>query len=73
MVASNCFQIGMVNIGKGLQYSTSTQAADPTAAFAIPLIEKALAGQTIPKRSLMEESRITKDNLDKWRDICGGA
>ena len=46
VVASNCFKIGMVNIGKGLQYGTSTQATDPTATFAIPLIEKALAGQT---------------------------
>jgi ABC-type sugar transport system substrate-binding protein len=73
VVASNCFEIGMVNIGKGLQYGTSTQAADPTAAFAIPLIEKALAGENIPKRSLMEESRITKDNVEQWRAICGGA
>ena len=73
VVASNCFQIGMVNIGNGLQYGTSTQAAEPTATFAIPLIEKALAGQTIPKRSLIEESRITKDNLDKFREFCSAA
>jgi ABC-type sugar transport system substrate-binding protein len=73
VVGSNCFQIGMVNIGKGLQYGTSTQATEPTATFAIPLIEKVLAGQTIPKRSLIEESRITKDNLDKFREFCSAA
>ena len=73
VVASNCFQIGMVNIGKGLQYGTSTQATEPTAMFAIPLIEKALAGQKIPKRSLIEEWRITKDNLDKFREFCSAA
>ena len=73
VVGSNCFQIGMVNIGKGLQYGTSTQATEPTARFAIPLIEKALAGQPIPKRSLIEESRITKDNLDKFREFCSAA
>jgi hypothetical protein len=32
-----------------------------------------LAGQTIPKRSLIEESRITKDNLDKFREFCSAA
>ena len=73
VVGSNCFQIGMVNVGKGLMYGTSTQATEPTAMFAIPLIEKALAGQPIPKRSLMEESRITKDNLDKFKEFCSAA
>jgi ABC-type sugar transport system substrate-binding protein len=73
VVGSNCFRIGMVNIGKGLMYGTSTQATEPTATFAIPLIEKVLAGQTIPKRSLIEESRITKDNLDKFREFCSAA
>jgi len=73
VVASNCFEIGMVNIGKGLQYGTSTQAPNPTALFAIPLLEKALVGQEIPKRSLMQESRVTKENLEDWRGFCGGA
>ena len=45
VVGSNCFKIGTVNIGNGLQYGSATQAADPTAAFVFPLLEKALAGQ----------------------------
>ena len=73
VTASNCFAIGMVNIGNGLQYGTATQAPEPTALFAIPLLEQVLAGQTIPKRSLYQESRITKDNLDKWKVFCGSA
>lgn len=73
VVASNCFKIGMVNIGKGLQYGTSTQAPKPTALFAIPILEKALTGQAIPKRSLMKEARVTEANLDKWRAFCSAA
>ena len=73
VTASNCFEIGMVNIGNGLQYGTATQASEPTALFAIPLLEQVLAGKTIPKRSLYEESRIAKDNLDKWKVFCGSA
>jgi ABC-type sugar transport system substrate-binding protein len=73
VTASNCFAIGMVNIANGTQYGTATQAPEPTAAFAVPLIEQALAGKSIPKRSLYQESRITKDNLDKWKTFCGGA
>jgi ABC-type sugar transport system substrate-binding protein len=73
VVASNCFKIGMVNIGNGLQYGTSTQAPHPTALFAVPLLEKALAGQKIPKLSLMTEARVTKANLAKWRGFCSAA
>ena len=73
VVASNCFKIGMVNVGKGLQYGSATQATEPTAMFALPLMEKALAGQKIPKRSLIEEWRITKDNLDKYLEYCSAA
>ena len=47
VVASNCFKIGTVNIGNGLQYGSAAQAADPTAAFVLPLLEKTLAGQEI--------------------------
>ena len=73
VTASNCFEIGMVNIGNGLQYGTATQAPEPTAMFAVPLLEQLLAGKTIPKRSLYQETRITKDNLDKWKVFCGSA
>lgn len=73
VTASNCFAIGMVNIANGSQYGTATQAPEPTAAFAVPLIEQVLAGKKISKRSLYEESRITKDNLDKWKAFCGSA
>src|SRR5580704_5694088 len=73
VVASNCFKIGTVNVGNGLQYGSATQAADPTAAFALPLLEKALAGQDIPKRSLMTEGRITKETLDKYLEYCSAA
>jgi ABC-type sugar transport system substrate-binding protein len=73
VVASNCFKIGTVNVGNGLQYGSATQAADPTAAFVLPLLEKALAGQDIPKRSLMTEGRITKQTLDKYLEYCSAA
>jgi ABC-type sugar transport system substrate-binding protein len=73
VTASNCFAIGMDNIGNGTQYGTATQAPAPTATFAVPLIEKALAGKPIPKRSLYDETRITKENLDKWKTFCGSA
>jgi ribose transport system substrate-binding protein len=73
VVASNCFKIGMVNIAKGTQYGTATQAPQPTAKFAIPLLESALAGKAIPKRSLMSEARVTKANLNKWRAFCSAA
>ena len=73
VTGSNCFEIGMVNISNGLQYGTSTQAMGPTATFATPLIEQALVGKPIPKRTLYEESRITRDNVDKWKTFCGGA
>ncbi|HET7717431.1 MAG TPA: sugar ABC transporter substrate-binding protein [Bauldia sp.] len=73
VVASNCFEIGMVNIAEGLQYGTATQAPEPTAQFAVPLIEKALAGESIPELSLMEESRITRENVEEWKEFCGGA
>jgi len=39
----------------------------------LPLLEKALAGQDIPKRSLMTEGRITKDTLDKYLEYCSAA
>lgn len=73
VVASNCFKIGTVNIENGLEYGTATQAAHPTALFVIPLLEKALAGQPIPKRSLMTEGRITKQTLDQYREACSAA
>jgi hypothetical protein len=46
---------------------------DPTAAFVLPLLEKAIAGQEIPKRSLMTEGRITKDTLEKYLECCSAA
>lgn len=73
VVGSNCFKIGMINIAKGLEYGTATQAAHPTALFVIPLLEKALAGEKIPKLSLMTEGRVTKETLDKYRDFCSAA
>lgn len=73
VTGSNCFEIGIVNISNGLQYGTSTQAMVPTALFAAPLIEQALVGKTIPKRTLYKESRITRDNVDKWKAFCSGA
>lgn len=73
VVASNCFEIGMVNIANGSQYGTATQAPETTAEFAVSLIEQALAGEEIPKLSLMEETRITKDNVAEWEEACGGA
>jgi ABC-type sugar transport system substrate-binding protein len=73
VVASNCFKIGTVNIANGTQYGSATQAADPTAAFVLPLLEKAIAGQEIPKRSLMTEGRITKETLDKYLEYCSAA
>jgi ABC-type sugar transport system substrate-binding protein len=73
VVASNCFKIGTVNIDNGTQYGSATQAAHPTALFVLPLLEKALAGQEIPKRSLMTEGRITKETMDQYRDFCSAA
>lgn len=73
VVASNCFKIGTVNVDNGLQYGSATQAAHPTALFVLPLLEKALAGQEIPKRSLMTEGRITKETMDQYRDFCSAA
>lgn len=73
VVASNCFKIGTINIDNGLQYGSSTQAADPTAAFVLPLLEKALAGEVIPKRSLTAEGRITKETLETYRESCSAA
>jgi ABC-type sugar transport system substrate-binding protein len=73
VVASNCFKIGTVNIGNGLQYGTATQAAHPTGLFVLPLLEKALVGQEIPKRSLMTEGRVTKETLDQYLDFCSAA
>jgi ABC-type sugar transport system substrate-binding protein len=72
VVASNCFEIGMNNIEAGLQYGTATEAPVPTAEFAIPLVEQVLAGQEIPHRSLMEEVRITKENVKEMRSVCAG-
>ena len=72
VVASNCFEVGMVNIASGAQYGTGTQAAVPTADFALPLVEKALAGQEIPRLSLMKEVRITKENVEKMKSVCSG-
>jgi ABC-type sugar transport system substrate-binding protein len=73
VVGSNCFKIGTVNVGNGLEYGSATQASHPTAVFALPLLEKALAGQEIPKRSLMTEGRITKETLDKYLEYCSAA
>src|SRR5580658_389908 len=73
VVASNCFKIGTVNIDNGTQYGSATQAAHPTALFVLPLLEKALAGQEIPKRSLMTEGRITKETMDQYRNFCSAA
>lgn len=72
VVASNCFEIGMVNIANGTQYGTATEAPVPTAQFAIPLVEKVLAGQEIPHRSLMQEVKITKANVDEMKAVCAG-
>lgn len=73
VVASNCFKIGTVNIANGLQYGSATEAAHPTGIFALPMLEKALVGQPIPKRSLVTEGRITKETLDQYRDYCSAA
>jgi ABC-type sugar transport system substrate-binding protein len=73
VVGSNCFKIGTVNVENGLQYGSATEAAHPTAEFMLPLLEKALAGQEIPKRSLMTEGRITKETLDKYLEYCSAA
>lgn len=73
VVASNCFKIGIENIEKGLQFGTSTQAANEVADFAVPLIEDFLKGQDIPKVSLTKEFPITKDNVADWKDACSVA
>ena len=73
VVASNCFKIGMEDIAKGLQYGTSTEAAEPDADFMLPLLERAIAGEKIPKLSLMTEAPITKANLSKWIGFCSAA
>src|SRR3984957_20403912 len=45
VVASNCFKIGTVNVGNGLQYGSRPRGADPTPAVAPPLFGEAAAGQ----------------------------
>ena len=72
VVASNCFEVGMVNIANGSQYGTATQAPVPTAQFALPLIEKVLAGQEIPRHSLSTEVRVTKENVEEMKAVCAG-
>jgi ABC-type sugar transport system substrate-binding protein len=73
VVGSNCFKIGMTNIGKGLQYGTSTQAAGNTADFTVPLLEKFLAGDKLPATSLTTEYPVDQDNLSKWKAACSVA
>jgi ABC-type sugar transport system substrate-binding protein len=73
VVASNCFKIGMTNIGKGLQYGTSSQAAYKVADFTTPIIEKFLEGQKVPKVTLTKESPISKQNLSEWKTPCSVA
>jgi ABC-type sugar transport system substrate-binding protein len=72
VVASNCFEVGMVNIANGTQYGTATEAPVPTAQFALPLVEKALAGHELPHRSLMQEVKITKQNVEEMKSVCAG-
>lgn len=73
VVASNCFKVGTVNVANGTQYGSATQAAVPTSQFVLPLLEQAIAGKEIPKRSLMTEGRITKDTLGQYLDACSAA
>lgn len=73
VVGSNCFKIGMDNIGKGLQYGTSPQAAGAVADFTLPLLETWLSGGSIPRESLTEEPPITKANLSEWVERCSVA
>jgi len=61
VVASHCFKIGTVNVGKARNMARPLRRLIRRG-VRLPLLEKALAGQEIPKRSLMTEGRITKEH-----------
>ncbi|MCL2803340.1 MAG: sugar ABC transporter substrate-binding protein [Micrococcales bacterium] len=73
VVGSNCFKVGIDNIEKGLAYGTSPQAAGAEAEFTLPLLEKFLSGEAIPRESLTTEPPITKDNVEEWKERCSVA
>jgi ABC-type sugar transport system substrate-binding protein len=73
VTGSNCYKVGIDAIKDGTQYGTATQAPGVEGKWAADYVAKFVDGQTIPKRVLNEEFRVTKANVEKYAPECSGA
>lgn len=73
VTGGNCFKVGIDAIRAGELYGTATEDPITIAEQTADYIERYFNGDNPPQSELVEEHRVTADNVDEFADQCSQA
>lgn len=73
VTGSNCFKAGIEAIRAGSLYGTATEDPGTIAEQTADYIARYFDGENPPKKEIVEEKRVTADNVDEYAAQCSNA
>jgi ABC-type sugar transport system substrate-binding protein len=70
VTSSNCFRAGIDSIRAGELYGTATEDPGTIARQAADYVVRFLTGQNPPQSEIVQEERVTAENLDEFAEQC---
>ncbi|MET0467592.1 MAG: sugar ABC transporter substrate-binding protein [Aeromicrobium sp.] len=73
VTGSNCFKVGIDAIKAGTLYGTATEDPGTIAKQTADYVKRFFDGENPPKKEVVEEERVTADNVDEFAAQCSNA
>jgi ABC-type sugar transport system substrate-binding protein len=73
VTGSNCFKAGMDAIKAGTLYGTATEDPGTIAEQTVDYIDRYFSGDKPPEKELVEEERVTSENIAQFEAQCSNA
>ncbi|MBK5232868.1 MAG: sugar ABC transporter substrate-binding protein [Thermoleophilia bacterium] len=70
VVSTNCSKVGVKSMENGQLFATGTEDPPTQADYTADTAIKQLSGETVPKTVVVPEFKVTRQNLDKHREVC---
>lgn len=70
VVGGNCMAMGIKDIEQGTMYGTNAWSPVKMGALAATTVKKVLDGETVPKHQTGTVERVTKANVEKFKETC---
>lgn len=73
VTGSNCFKVGIEAIKEGTLYGTATEDPGTIAEQTADYVKRYFEGENPPRKEVVEEERVTAENVDEFAAQCSNA